>query len=192
MLQPPPFELVHRTFGEVVADAANIQPISDTFDFVLEACALLAHIHLDERVKQRHFNIRLEQYLGKPIHRVRLTSGMRATDGSIVDKRDMHMAEVTSPCRKSTWLAHVTSRHFVLVRMRVVLSYTSLQVWFCVWADCGHFSTSVGSVLTLSHCMLHRKAFIRHCAVTPVSLADVCRGLCNAHCSVTKVSAMTC
>lgn len=84
-MQPPPLQLVHRVFGEFVSDAAGIQPSPDTFDFVLETCALLADFYPDESIRQQLFNRHLAQYLGKTIYRVSLTSGVSATDGSIVD-----------------------------------------------------------------------------------------------------------
>lgn len=96
MLQPPPLQLVHRAFGEFMADAASVQPSPDTFDFVLESCAFLAEFYPNESVKQQQFNKRLEQYLGKPIYCVNLTGGMSETDGSIVD--NPAMAEVNAPC----------------------------------------------------------------------------------------------
>ena len=95
---PPPPQLVHRVFGESEADAASIQPSPDTFDFVLEACGVLADFYPDEGVRQQLLNKCLEKYLSKSIYRVKLTSGVSETDGSIVDTRDM--PEVTVPCCK--------------------------------------------------------------------------------------------
>ncbi len=96
-------QLVHRVFGEFVADAASIQPLPDTFDFVLEACALVADFYPDESIRQQLFSRHLEQYLGKPIYRVNLTSGVSATDGSIVDK--LEKPEVTAPCCKPSMMS---------------------------------------------------------------------------------------
>ena len=96
MLQPPPLQLVHRAFGEFVEGTTSIQPLPDTFDFVLESCAFLAEFYPDEGVRQQQFNKRLEQYLGKPIYSVKLTNGISETDGSIVD--NPAMAEVSAPC----------------------------------------------------------------------------------------------
>ncbi len=96
MLQPPPLQLVHRVFGGFVSDAASIQPSPDTFDFVLETCALLADFYPDESIRQQLFNRHLAQYLGQTIYRVRLTSGVSATDGSIVD--NLEKPEVMTQC----------------------------------------------------------------------------------------------
>ncbi len=90
---------MHRVFGEFEADAASVQPSLDTFDFVLEACGLLAEFYPDEGTRQQLFNRHLERYLGQSIYRAKLVSGVSETDGSIVDK--LHMPEVTVPCRKA-------------------------------------------------------------------------------------------
>lgn len=111
MLQPPPFQLVHRVFGEFLAGAAGIQPSPDTFEFVLEMCAVLTDFHPDERIRQQLFNKRLEQYLGKPISGVKLASGISETDGSIVDKLDM--PEVIAPCCRSTVQACLMCCQFI-------------------------------------------------------------------------------
>ena len=55
--------MVHRVFGEFEADSASIQPSPDTFDFVLEACGLLAEFYPDEYMRQQLFNDCLAQYL---------------------------------------------------------------------------------------------------------------------------------
>ena len=94
-MQPPPLQLVHKVFGQFEADAASVQPSPDTFDFVLEACGLLAEFYPDEGVRQQLFNKCLEQYLSKSIYRVKLTSGVSETDGSIVNTPDI--PEVTVP-----------------------------------------------------------------------------------------------
>ena len=127
MLQPPPLQLVHRAFGEFVVDAASIQPLPDTFDFVLESCAFLAEFYPDERVRQQQFNKRLEQYLGKPIYGVKLNSGISETDGSIVD--NPAMAEVNAPC---------CNEDDTLAR-RPAISFVP-HVWVCVVAymSCTH------------------------------------------------------
>lgn len=98
MLQVPPLQLVHRVFGEFGADAACVQSSPDTFDFVLAACGMLADFYPDESKRWQLFNKRLEQCLSKPIYRVKLTSGVSETDGSIVDK--LGMPEVTIPSCK--------------------------------------------------------------------------------------------
>ena len=97
-LQCPPLQLVHRVFGEFETDAASIQPSPKTFDFVLEACGLLADFYPDEGVRQQLFNKHLEHYLNQSIYRVKLTSGVSETDGSIVNTPNM--PEVTVPCCK--------------------------------------------------------------------------------------------
>ena len=96
---------MHRAFGEFEADAASIQPSPDTFDFVLEACRLLAEFYPDEGVRQQLFNKHLEHYLNKPIYRVKLTSGVSETDGSIVNTPDM--PEVTVPCCCTTQTVNI-------------------------------------------------------------------------------------
>ena len=92
-MQCPPLQLVHRVFGEFQEDVASIQPSPDTFDFVLEACGLLADFYPDERMTQQLFNRCLEKYLDREINAVKLTTGVSRTDGSIVDA--LHMPEVT-------------------------------------------------------------------------------------------------
>lgn len=104
-LQCPSLQLVHRAFGEFEADAASIQPSPDTFDFVLEPCRLLAEFYPDEGVRQQLFNKHLEHYLNKQIYRVKLTSGVRETDGSIVSTPDM--PEVTVPCCCTTEMVNI-------------------------------------------------------------------------------------
>lgn len=88
-LQCPPLQLVHRVFGEFETDAASIQPSPDTFDFVLEACGLLADFYPNEGVRQQLFNKHLEHYLDQSIYRVKLTSGVSETDGSIANTPNM-------------------------------------------------------------------------------------------------------
>ncbi|KAL0049923.1 hypothetical protein WJX82_000834 [Trebouxia sp. C0006] len=85
----PPLQLVHRVFGKFETDAASIQPSPDTFDFVLEACGLLADFYPDEGVRQQLFNKHLEHYLDQSIYRVKLTSGVSETDGSIANTPNM-------------------------------------------------------------------------------------------------------
>ncbi|KAK9919159.1 hypothetical protein WJX75_009796 [Coccomyxa subellipsoidea] len=84
----PPLALVHEVFGEFLADADSIRPSPDTFDFVLELCAMLADFYGDEKYRQKHFNSLLGKFLGNEIYRVSLTDGVSATDGSIVDDLD--------------------------------------------------------------------------------------------------------
>ena len=110
-MQPPPLQLVHRVFGEFEADAASAQPSPDTFDFVLEACGLLAEFYPDEGVRQQLFNKCLEQYLSKTIYRVKLTAGVSETDGSIVDTPNM--PEVIAPCCRAKMMSthHLCIRH---------------------------------------------------------------------------------
>ncbi len=85
MLQSPPLQLVHEVFGEFLSDAASIQPLPDTFDFVLEICTLLADFYPDERTRQQLFTKRFEVYLDRPIYTASLANGVTATDGSLVD-----------------------------------------------------------------------------------------------------------
>jgi hypothetical protein len=88
LVQAPPLALVHEVFGEFLADADSIRPSPDTFDFVLELCAMLADFYGDEKYRQQHFNSLLGKFLGNEIYRVSLTDGVSATDGSIVDDLD--------------------------------------------------------------------------------------------------------
>jgi len=96
----------------------------------LEACALLAEFYSDESVRQQLFNKRLEQYLGKPIYSVKLTSGVSATDGSIVDKPEK--PEVTAPCCKPNMMSshHVAQVSF---QYRVVFAHVT-----CIYSALVH------------------------------------------------------
>ena len=69
-----------------------------TFDFVVEACGLLADFFPDEGMRQQLFNKHLEHYFDKSIYKVQLTSGVSETDGSIVNTPNM--PEVTLPYQK--------------------------------------------------------------------------------------------
>ena len=88
-MQAPPLALVHEVFGEFLTNAVGIQPSPDTYEFVLEACAMLANFFDDEKYRQRIFNGLLGRYLGKDIYRVHVAKGVSTTGGSIVDEIDM-------------------------------------------------------------------------------------------------------